>query len=146
MTGRRPARFVLYVERSRRGLLCLGAWVDGVSAALALSGPAEYALRLCVEEAVTNVVIHGVPRPETEACPIAVHLHETPDLLRVTIEDCCLAFDPLGAPARGRPATAREARVGGLGILLMRQHARQLVYVRDGATNRLILLLARSGA
>ena len=51
--------FTLRIERSMAGLEQLGGWVDKVAAALGLDKAADYALRLCLEEAAANVVMHG---------------------------------------------------------------------------------------
>ncbi|HET8997101.1 MAG TPA: hypothetical protein VFN42_10590, partial [Acetobacteraceae bacterium] len=61
-----------------QGLAQLGTWVDQVTAALRLADAQEYALRLCLEEAVANVVMHGTPATGAGADAIAVHVHSAP--------------------------------------------------------------------
>ncbi len=138
--------FTLRIERSMAGLEQLGDWVDTVAAAYGLGKEADYALRLCVEEAAANVVMHGAAGPETEADGVglvALRVEPAQDTLRVTVEDRCGAFDPLHVPPPATPSNLEEARVGGLGIHLMRQYARTLDYARVDGVNRLTLTIGR---
>ncbi|MGA3402525.1 MAG: ATP-binding protein [Acetobacteraceae bacterium] len=135
--------FTLRIERSMAGLAQLGGWVDTVAAALGLDEAADYALRLCLEEAAANVVMHGTADADADAGFVVMRVEPAPDVLRVTVEDCCGAFDPLHVPAPAPPTNLEEARVGGLGIHLMRQYARAISYERAGDTNRLTLTIGR---
>jgi anti-sigma regulatory factor (Ser/Thr protein kinase) len=139
--------FVLRVERSMAGLARLGGWMDKIVAALRLDSRTEYALRLCVEEAAANVVMHGVP-DDADAGFVVLRVATEMEVLRVVVEDRCGAFDPLTVPTPELPRRLEDARVGGLGIHLMRQYARAIDYERRDGTNRLMLSipLVRSGA
>lgn len=125
-----------------RGLAQLGTWVDQVTAALHLAEAQEYALRLCLEEAVANVVMHGTPARGGAADAVAVQVHSAPGALHVVIEDDCAPFDPLAQPAPDSRRSLQEPP-GGWGIQLMRQFANSMVYERVGETNRLALTIAR---
>jgi anti-sigma regulatory factor (Ser/Thr protein kinase) len=131
--------FALRIERSMAGLAQLGGWVDTIAASLGLDKAAEFALRLCLEEAATNVVMHGTAAARADADVVALRVEQAQDALRVTVEDRCGAFDPLHVPAPEPPANLEEAHVGGLGIHLMRQYARAISYERAGDVNRLTL-------
>ena len=125
------------------GLARLGSWVDDIAAALMLPGPAEYALRLCVEEAVANVVMHGTACAEGDAGEVGLRVKPGPDVLCVTVEDRCRPFDPLQVAAPERPADVASVRVGGLGVHLMRQYAQALGYERVDGVNRLTVTIGR---
>ena len=127
-----------------RGLADLGRWVDRVTAALGLPQAQEYALRLCLEEAVANVVMHGTPVPGVAADAVAVQVRGAQNALHVTVEDDCAAFNPLAQPAPDARQSLEEPP-GGWGIQLMRQFARGLAYERVGPTNRLALTIGRDG-
>ncbi len=135
--------FTLRIERSMAGLAQLGGWVDMVAAALGLGEAADFALRLCVEEAAANVVMHGAADSDGDAGFVALSVAAAQDVLRVTVEDRCGAFDPLHAPVPELPTNLGEARVGGLGIHLMRQYTRAMDYARVDGVNRLTLTIAR---
>lgn len=134
------------------GLGQLGGWVDAIAGTLGLASAAEYALRLCLEEAASNVVMHGEADANgadgagadgTSAGFVALWVEPDREVLRVTLEDRCGAFDPLDVPAPDLPTTLEDARVGGLGVHLMRQYARAISYERVGDVNRLMLVIGR---
>jgi anti-sigma regulatory factor (Ser/Thr protein kinase) len=134
-------RFELRIPRDLSGLARLGDWVDEVVTQLALDASAAYALRLCVEEAVANVVMHGVPTGGPDA--VTLRVHADTQALCIAIEDQCVAFDPLLVAPPEHPSTLAEVRAGGLGIHLMRQYADSIAYARLDDTNRLTLNIVR---
>jgi anti-anti-sigma factor len=137
-----PLPFDLEVDRTMLGIRRVGAWVDELAILLNLSGEAEYALRLCLEEAVTNIVNHATPEPDVERDTVALHLLANASTLHLTIEDHCGAFNPLDAPLPEPDSPAPEGE-GGLGITLLRRHADQVSWERVAATNRLSITLPR---
>lgn len=135
----------LRLPRSMDGLARLGEWVDEVVAQAHLGPAAEYALRLCTEEAVANIVFHGVAVPGHDCGEVMLRLTADDAVLRLFIEDACAAFDPLQA-ARPQPQTnLAEAREGGLGIHLMRQYAQGIEYATRDGHNILTVTIARNG-
>lgn len=136
--------FTLRLARSMQGLAGLASWIDQIAAELALPSPQEYALRLCLEEAVVNVVMHGRPVPGVPAETVGLQVSSGPDALHVTIEDRCAPFDPLRQPAPDAQQGLEEREVGGWGIHLMRQFASSLAYQRLDNVNRLALTIKRT--
>jgi anti-sigma regulatory factor (Ser/Thr protein kinase) len=137
--------FTLRIERSMAGLAQLGGWVDAVVAGLGLNKTTDFALRLCLEEAAANVVMHGVADGGgVDADFVTLRVEPAEDALRVTIEDRCRAFDPLEVAAPEAPKSLEDARVGGLGIHLMRQYTRAISYERADGVNRLTLTIGRA--
>lgn len=137
-----PLPFNLEVARTMHGVRRVGAWVDELAILLNLSGEAEYALRLCLEEAVTNIVNHAMPQAGAAGDVVNLHMLADGGKLRVTIEDQCGSFNPLTAPLPGPDDPAPEGE-GGLGITLLRRHADEVTWERDGTTNRLVILIPR---
>ena len=137
----RPAieRFFCRLPRSMGGLTNLGRWVDHVSKVLRLSASAEYAFRLCVEEAVSNVVIHGGDATDGQQT-IAVRLKARPDTLFISIDDPCAPFDPVSGPLPEPQADLP----GGYGLRLMRRFACSIRYRRLNDRNQLMLIVARA--
>ncbi|MDB5411054.1 MAG: stage sporulation family protein [Rhodospirillales bacterium] len=97
-----------------------------------------FALDLCLEEAVSNIVKYGV-RAAGDPPEIVVTLLEHDEGVALRIEDEGEAFDPTRAAAPTLPATIEDAAVGGLGVFLMRKFATQIRYERIGRRNRLTL-------
>ena len=137
-----PLPFDLVVDRTMTGVRRVGAWIDELAILLTLSGDTEYALRLCLEEAVTNIVNHATPGPGIERDSVSLHLLANASTLSLTIEDKCGSFNPLATPLPKPDEPAPEGE-GGLGITLLRRHADQVNWQRDGATNRLSISLPR---
>jgi anti-sigma regulatory factor (Ser/Thr protein kinase) len=117
----------------------MAAWAAGFARHANLSASATFGLQLCLEEAVSNIIRHGVApaeRPE-----ILVMLAEGRDHVTAEIEDEGQPFDPGRFKAR-RPAPAVEEG-SGFGIPLMQRFAAAISYERSGTRNRLILTFDR---
>jgi len=136
MPGRALA-FSLDTERTKLGIARVGAWVDELSILLNLSRRTEYALRLCLEEAVTHVVLHAHPEPGVNADRVTLRLIADAARLSVTVQDRCAAYNPL-LETQGAAAVS-----DGIGISLLRQHARDLAWSRAGRSNRLAFTIPR---
>lgn len=133
--------FSLQVDRSMRGVARVGAWVDELAILLNLSHRTEYALRLCLEEAITNIVTHARPMPGADAEKVGLRLIAEPGQLCLTLQDQCEEYNPLRSGEAG--ATQDVSGEGGLGIGLLRQHARDVTWSRVGPVNRLMLAIPR---
>ncbi len=116
----------------------LGPWVDAVIAELNLTGRTAFGLRLCLEEAVANLVMHGIPSPGIASDTIGIEVRSDDDSIHLTVEDHCQPFDPT------RAETPNGGGVGGQGLILMRRFASSLRYEQAGAANRLHLTLSRA--
>jgi anti-anti-sigma factor len=132
--------FALQADRSMRGVARVGAWVDELAILLNLSQRTEYALRLCLEEAVTNLVTHARPVPGVDGEKLDLRLIAEPAQLCLTLRDQCEDYNPLQIAAAPASETVGE---GGLGIGLLRQHARDVTWSRVGGVNRLTLSVPR---
>jgi anti-sigma regulatory factor (Ser/Thr protein kinase) len=93
---------------------------------------AVYAVELVLEEVLTNQFKYA-------AAPIDLMLHVEPRLAVLQFEDGGAAFDPLQAPTPPSPSSLDEAKVGGLGLMLVRRFARTARYERIGERNRLTI-------
>jgi anti-sigma B factor antagonist len=129
--------FSLQVDRSMRGVARAGAWVDELAILLNLSQRTEYALRLCLEEAMTNLVTHARPVPGVDGEKVDLRLVADKGLLYVTLQDQCEEYNPLQSAPQETPGG------GGLGVSLLRQHVRTITWSRVGASNRLMLTIPR---
>jgi len=120
----------------------LHEWLDGALAAGALPARLENAVRLCLEEAVMNVVMHG--HGEGEPGEIVVSLGRGPGAaLWARVADRAPPFNPVAAPLppAHRPSL-QEGPLGGRGLRLMRRFAADLHYERRDGQNLLTLRFA----
>jgi anti-sigma regulatory factor (Ser/Thr protein kinase) len=114
----------------------LAGWLQGF-ANRGVSTDVSFALQLCLEEAVANVIMHGGARDER--LEIAVELERDDGALIARIEDNGRQFDPTLVPAPAPATSLEDAKVGDLGIHLMRSFASDMHYERREGRNRLTL-------
>jgi serine/threonine-protein kinase RsbW len=95
------------------------------------------AIALSVEEAVANIVMYS-PTQDDEL-EITVEMERRGRLLTARIEDNGCQFDPTEVAPASLAASIEDAKVGGLGIHLMRSFADEMQYEHRDGRNRLIL-------
>lgn len=123
----------LAIAADLAGLARAGAWAEALAARWSLPPATAFGVGLCLEEAASNIIRHGT------AGRIALTLDRAADALTLTLEDHGVAFDPLAEASPALPGSIEAARVGGMGIHLMRRFARSLAYERRGDANRLTI-------
>ncbi|MGA2161837.1 MAG: ATP-binding protein [Methanoregula sp.] len=93
-------------------------------------------LQLAVEEAITNIIVHGYAgTPGT----IAIRCRAGPDEAIVEIFDNAPAFDPLQVPEPDTSTDLDDREIGGLGIFLTRQVTDAVMYRYEQGQNILTL-------
>jgi anti-sigma regulatory factor (Ser/Thr protein kinase) len=112
-------------------------WIDDIVVRLDLSPRASYALQLCLEEAVVNIVSYAFEPGTQHAVHIA--LWRDGPTVQAEITDDGRPFDPLAQPPPEQAADLRSAEIGGLGIKLLRSYADHVDYQRANDINRLRL-------
>ena len=128
------------------GISAAAHWVDTIAADQQLPEQILFALQVCLEELLTNIVRHGgtessgdlsvVPIP-----PLNVEISISTGAQRVsmTVEDDGKPFDVVNAPAHriDQPLSAIEP--GGLGIQLIKNFASSIKYEQAGLGNRVVV-------
>ena len=113
----------------------------------ALSARAVYAIELVLEEVLSNQFKYAFAGVEgvaaTAAEPVGLSVNVTANRIELLFEDRGMAFDPLQAPAPPSARSIAEARVGGLGLNLVRQFTHLAHYERRDGVNRLTLVILR---
>ena len=113
---------------------------DWYAAQTAASGLPERVLgdmKLCLNEAVANVVSYafvGIAAPR-----VRVTLWSDADCITSEIRDNGQPFDPLAGPMAEAMHGMETAQIGGFGIKLIRETAQDLSYARAGRENVLTL-------
>lgn len=115
----------------------LAPWAEDFVRLVGLPSDRLFAIQLCVEEAVANVIRHSGAADGRDE--IAVELTQADDQVLATIADRGRSFDPTAAPAFCKPASIVEASAGRFGIHLMRTFADEMRYERRDGWNRLTL-------
>lgn len=130
------------LDGSRAGLARLGPWLDAAVAGHDLPGALTFALRLCLEEAATNIVVHGLP-PGAADRRIRLCIAFAADAVTAEIEDAGPPFDPAAAPLPDAGSGLADAPAGGRGLRLLRGFADGLSYERSEGRNRLAMTFRR---
>lgn len=129
-----PAAFHLRADFD--GMPRLAEWVAEQAPVFAMNERQLYAIQLCLEEVVANLVMHAKPAGGAGVA-ITVRIEGSP--LRVTVEDDAEPFDLTeAAPARAA-ASLEEAMPGGLGLGLVQGFSSSRAYAREHGVNRLVL-------
>jgi anti-sigma regulatory factor (Ser/Thr protein kinase) len=116
------------------------AWAEELAHRYLLSEKSLYSMRLCVEEALANIVLHGYKSESGH--PIVIRNWFDADTLFLGIEDEAPAFVPSDATQRmstSEPDTLESLVPGGYGIRLIRHFANSLLYERLPEGNRLTI-------
>ena len=119
----------------------LAGWIEGF-ARQGMSSDVSFAVQLCLEEAVANIIMYGTTRDDR--LEIAVELERNGRTLVARIEDNGRQFDPTRAPPPAVATSLEQAKVGDLGIHLMRSFASGMDYERRDGRNRLTLRFVES--
>jgi serine/threonine-protein kinase RsbW len=113
----------------------LVAWADALAEARGLDDHVRYAIQVCLEEGLANLIIHGKALPGAKA--IIVTFDAAPPGATVTISDACAPFDV--TKAAEPDADMADMPLGGLGLPLLRSFAATITYGQNGGRNVLTL-------
>lgn len=114
-------------------------WVDAIASAYGVPEPTRYAMQLCLEEALTNVVRHGYNGDPNKTIRIEFERHGEREMV-FSVEDSAPHFRPfdpdvpLEEPA---PVTLETVKPGGQGIRLMRKFSKFMEWEPLDCGNRL---------
>ena len=116
------------------------SWAETTADRLGLHENTRYAIRLCMEEALVNVILHGY-RSEP-GHPIVLRRWQSSDMLFFAIEDKAPPFAPNDLPPSAvtpELASLESLTPGGNGIQLLRHFAGSVVYEKLSEGNRLTI-------
>ena len=115
----------------------MSSWLDRVIRQMGLTEELRFSFDLCANEAVTNIISYAYPENGTHK--IVLRLSSAVDSVGLEIEDDGIPFNPLAVPPPVRPASLEEARIGGLGVELIRNFMDECSYTRHNGRNVLKL-------
>lgn len=115
--------------------------LEGALEASGFSPEAVLDTQLAVEEAITNVIVHGYKRPGGE---ILITCRASPRAVEIQISDSAPQFDPLSIPEPDIDADVNERQIGGLGIYLLKQVMDHIAYRYENGKNILTLVKNKS--
>jgi anti-sigma regulatory factor (Ser/Thr protein kinase) len=114
----------------------LPVWVESLAAAYGIAENVKFAINLCLEEVVSNVIRHGY-RGKAEQLVTVQCTSPRAGYLVFTVDDDAAPFNPLAGTALPTIGEQDEGQIGGQGIRLLRGFAATLEYEARPAGNRL---------
>jgi len=121
----------------------LPPWVESLASAYGITVTAKFAIDLCLEEVVSNVIRHGYSNRPGHILTIVCDTPR-PDYLVFTIEDEAAPFNPLECVELPAISPENADRIGGQGLRLLRKFSDTLEYEAIPAGNRLRIGFANS--
>ena len=122
-------------------LALVSTWVDDLAREYALPDETVFAINLCLEVALSNVIRHGYNSEPGHNLTVDSSVSENSTLL-LTVEDRAPHF-PLPEPEELHPATPpvpiEDYKLGGQGLRLMRRFAGSLTWAPLPNGNRLTM-------
>lgn len=106
-------------------------WLDTIAVEQALPGETAYAMQICLEELLGNVLRHG---GDDRRASVSVEID--PNRLAMTVEDDARPFDVASAPVKHVQGSLEDLEPGGLGIGLVHDFSDRIEYSRAGLGNR----------
>jgi sigma-B regulation protein RsbU (phosphoserine phosphatase) len=96
-------------------------------------------LALCLNEALTNVIVHGGRTALSSPIQLLLEVELDPGggKVGVTASDAGIAFNPLSVSKKTLPKTLEEASAGGLGLVMIRRFSDWLDYRHGDGRNHL---------
>ncbi|MEO1193698.1 MAG: ATP-binding protein [Pseudomonadota bacterium] len=137
-----PAAVELAITGQLDNLAQVQEAVERFSEEEELSSSSSYALSLCLEELLTNIVMHAAPLSNAEIS-IAVSLAREGELVQVFIADDGPAYDPTASEEPDLDALLDDRPIGGLGIHLVRALSSRFDYRHAGGRNQVSITLPR---
>lgn len=111
-------------------------WVEALASQYKIVENTRFAINICLEEAVSNVIRHGYASQARRFLTVRFKISSEGNLV-FTVEDDAPPFNPLQAPALPLVDENGESRIGGHGIRLIRGFADRLEYEPTSMGNRL---------
>jgi len=125
---------------------CAAVWIESIAADLELTDSRAFAMQVCLEELMSNIVRHGrVPSPlkpqidPAKPLSISITVDASADRITITVEDNGQPFNVAEAPAKWIDRPLEQLQPGGLGIQLIKNFASNLEYRRTAKGNRVIV-------
>ena len=114
----------------------LPVWIEILASRYAIPNQTQFAINLCLEEAVSNVILHGYSSQPDGLITVRFD-QPREDYYVFDVEDEAPLFNPINAPEPLPADSLDDFPVGGQGIRLLRQFADSLEHQATQKGNRL---------
>jgi serine/threonine-protein kinase RsbW len=135
-TGKDSVEERLDLQSHLSALARVYEWVDRLSAEHSIPSNTQFAINLCLEEVLSNIVRHGYSGDSDQSISIRFSSPRE-NFIVFTVEDEAPAFDPIVSDVPPVLSAINENPIGGQGIRLLRQFSDALEYQPTPTGNRL---------
>ena len=140
MSSTNREEFSIKVKSQLDNLTVIRDFVNQVAGHFGLDEATVFDLQLAIDEACTNIIVHGYEGQEGD---ITLSLRQQHDEIVVTIQDRAQPFDPDAVPLPLLDAPLEDRPLGGLGIYLMRQVMDEVRFDFDDAKGNELTMIKR---
>ena len=116
-------------------------WVEGIARRESWPPKIVFALTLCLDEALTNVVSYAFDAT-TPAPAVTLRCRRAGPDIELELRDNGRPYDPTASETPALAASLDDASMGGHGVRLMRHYLQALNYRHEGDWNCLTMTLA----
>ena len=110
-------------------------WIERLAAQYAIPEPVQFAAGVCLEEVLSNVLLHGY-KDKTGGTVLVLFTTLREGCFLFAVEDEAPHFNPLDLPEIPPLNPDEEMRIGGHGLRFLRTFADELAYEKLPAGNR----------
>jgi serine/threonine-protein kinase RsbW len=122
----------------------ISPWVERLASKHTIPESTKFAMNLCLEEVLSNIVLHGYSSEPDHSIAVQFVNPREGNFVFV-VEDEAPPFNPVVVPKLPAMGSIEEVQVGGQGIRLLRKFADTLEYQATPAGNRLSIGFSASG-
>ena len=122
-------------------LIKLKEWLNRICDSHEISDKTRFSLELVLEEAVTNVFNYAFDKTEEHQFSLELNLSESD--ISIILQDNGIAFNPLQQQEPVQANSIEDAKIGGMGIHLIKSYTKLVDYFRKEGTNNLLMVLDR---
>ena len=113
------------------------SWIERLAAIYRIPDKVQYASNLCLEEVLSNIILHGHNGDAAKGAILVRFLTPRPGCFVFIVEDEAPHFNPLEQPELPALNPNEDMRIGGQGIRFLREFANALEYEPLTIGNRL---------
>ena len=126
-------------------LMHLHPWIERLASRYKIPANTQFAMKLCLEEAVSNIIRHGYAGDPDHSIVIRF-TSPREDYFVFVVEDEAPHFNPVELPELPPLSSLEDIAVGGQGVRLLRRFAGALEYQATPAGNRLSIGFSATGS
>lgn len=135
-----PSELSFTLRNDRSEVARMYSLLEGFCQTHGIADDELFNVRLVLDEAVINVIVHGYEDTNEHLINVSLRLENR--LLFVHIDDDGVPYNPLDAPPPRFDLPIEQRRIGGLGVHIMKTLARSVEYRREDDRNHLDIEIA----